>query len=355
MDAVINRFHLELNSLKSLIDFFETESSLLEEYNFNPEDVIHRSFENLRSKLIPFSTQKREFNYNSIIISLYGYFEKYIEDSLISTSDRINKIFQDYEKIPDLIQEKHLNLSLRLLEKISTSNSRSNLSTQQVIKNLNQCINIKKEFILNNEAFSQHSFNYRAQSIQDSFSNFGIKNFKDLIRKEGALTSYIVSLLGKPSNALITEDEAFSVLEDLVERRNEVAHGVASQILSLDILREYIEYFIHFSVSLTNSVVNYLNLVEANELGLNLGRASELLKIGTVLVINNKFFEINIGDTIIGLGLNNSVKAKILNIQTEGKDLIKVKNSSNMEVGLLLDKRLRKNYNIYLVQNKNVT
>lgn len=349
MNALFYRFNSDLDSLSQLIDYFEKETLLLDDFQLIPEDRVHQTFNALRNELVPFYTKKREYNYNSIIISLYGFFEKYIEDTLITTSDRINKIFHDYNRIPDSIREKHLNLSLRLLEKVISSNGRGNVNAEGIIKNLHQCVNIRSDYMLNNEAFSQHTFNFRIQAIQDAFSNLGIKNLKDLIIKEDNINQYLRVSKEKDSEELITSEEAFSTLDDLVERRNEVAHGVASEILSHDILREYIIYFRKFAFSLNKVVQYHLNLLEVNESGIKIGKPKELLRGKTIIIINNNFVEINKGDQLIGISMNQSVRARVINIQIDNVDVDKVGNMQDEEIGVLLDQQFKKSFNVFKI------
>lgn len=85
------------------------------------------------------SSSKRKFEYNSIIISLYGLVENYIEKFCFEYVEIIEKIIPAYNLLEPKFVENHFALSIQLVSK--------------VIENKHtKFLNISKENIINNEA-----------------------------------------------------------------------------------------------------------------------------------------------------------------------------------------------------------
>ncbi|MDX9883477.1 MAG: MAE_28990/MAE_18760 family HEPN-like nuclease [Prolixibacteraceae bacterium] len=227
MESIQNQFIEELNQLEQLIEFFDIEQEILKIESPKETKVIE-----FKEKYSTFYSQKRIFNYNTLIISLYGFFEKFIENILIQYIDKVNSIFQLYNKLPEIILRNHFKLSIDLLDKIQSPRYSGPLNKEVIIQRLHECININENFQLNKEAFSQHSANFRLQVLDDIFGRVGIESLSTILKKNEKFSTYIKAKYELSEINELTSDEIFSLLNDLAERRNEVAHGVPSEILS---------------------------------------------------------------------------------------------------------------------------
>lgn len=343
MESLIREFKSELDSLEKLISFFNSEHQLLKRDDEGNDKLIK-----FKSNFLDFYFRKRVYNYNSLIISLYGYFEKFIENVLEEYVDNINRVYVGYKNLPDIISKNHFRLSIALLDKVLSPKYSGSLNKEKVIQNLHQCININENYQLNKEAFSQHTANFRLQVIDETFARLGIESISNQIRKNVQFTKY---LKRKYELAEINEfgnDEIHTIMNDLAERRNDVAHGVPSEILNNQIILEYIEYFKFLSIALFEVTTRNIWQSDIDENGLLIGKLTDCLRNGNLVCFNTKKTKIHKGDYLFGVNSNSLIKSKVLNIQLEDKDIEVTDGRRNYEIGVLLDKPLKKSHKIYI-------
>lgn len=283
MEFVRDNFLAELKSLLALISHYELESSLLAQ-NTKLDDKNALFF---LSNLRKISTSKRKFNYNSLIISLYGFFEKFIENLLISYADKVNNLFTKYTSLPQKVTESHYHQSITFLKKIDNPKYKGPYKKEDVIANLHSCLNINEHYTLNKDAFAQHSSNYRIAIISESFDKLGIEQLIHKLKTNHVLAAYFAEKYEAVDIPNLTDNELFKCIDDLADRRNEVAHGVPGEILSNGILRDYIDFHKAFAHAIVDVLNDTFDRLEVKEKGVSFGRPVDVYKKGNVIVINN--------------------------------------------------------------------
>ncbi len=225
MNSIKAQFIEEMHSLEQLVHFFNKEQELLKSNETSSEILAQ-----FKIGFSSFYSQKKIFNYNSLIISLYGFFEKFIENILIEYVDKINSIYLTYNKLPEIISKNHLKLSLELLDKVQNPRYTGPLNKEIVIQRLHECVNVNENFQLNKEAFSQHSANFRLKVIDEIFGRVGIESMSTQTKKNKLLIEFIKNKYEMSDISELSNDDVHNIMNDLAERRNEVSHGVPSQI-----------------------------------------------------------------------------------------------------------------------------
>jgi len=350
MEAIRIKFINELFELKHLINFYNLESKLLRDFSPNDSsDEVNYLLE-LSANLKIFSLSKRQFNYKSIIISLYGSFERFIENCLTTYTETLNKIILHYNKLPEAILKNHYFLSLDLLNKVEQPKYSGPLKKEDIIKNLHTCININEGYQINKEAFAQHTSNFRSQTIDDSFKNVGIPNISRRILGVEDFQKYLKEKFELTEDSNLNIDESLSLLNELAERRNDVAHGVPSEILSNEILIDYINFFEKYANALLELLNNELLRLELEENGISLGDLTDVFSDGKVICVFTKNVPIRIGDTLIGENSNQIIKTKILGIKLNDNDLVSIDDQADYEIGILLENKFKKNFKVYLLK-----
>ncbi len=334
MEAIKSNFLKELSDLRCLISFYDLEGKLLSDFQVTVETEEIKYLKQLSESLRKFPLSKKQFNYNSIIISLYGSFERFIENSLVTYSDKINQIVRKYNNLPDSILKNHFFLSLTLLNKVEQDNYAGHLSKEELIKNLHTCINVNEGYQLNKDAFAQHTANFRHQVIEECFSHLGIQNISQRILKTSIFLYYIIEKLEIHSPDAPNVDESFQQLNELAERRNDVAHGVPSEIIQNNILIDFVEFFEKFSAGLIEVLSNELLHREVDEFGTQLGELRDVYSDGEVICIHTNKIPIKIGDEIIGKNKNQIVKSKILEMKLNDINVEFTDDKSDFEIGL---------------------
>ncbi len=296
---------------------------------------------------------KRIYDYNLIVITLYGILESYIEQIVKSYLLTINAKIKDFKDLPKVIKDNHLVFSANLINYIFCLNKYGNISVNKVIQNLNSCIsNNITEYSLNVDAFTYHAANFRMDSIRDFFKNLGINNITRSIYQTDLVRDFFMQKeqcnleeLGKRH-----EDYYYAILQDLVERRNLISHGVDSdELLSLDILKEYINY-VKVLIRAIFEILDY-------NLNLLLFQKTDKVKLGTpikiinnkIVCINNNNIEIKEGDNLYAMNHAKEFRyGKIISIQINSVPVASTCSGENVPVGLCVDFYAKENYEYYI-------
>lgn len=295
--------------------------------------------------------RKKQFNYNSIIVSLYGYFEQYIEGLINKFAIIINEIVPSYKHLDSQIQAQHLRLSLDLIKKAEHARYREKISTHKVIENLNLCLNGDAPYRLNHEAFAQHSANFKLDVINEVFKFVGIDNACGRILTKPSFMCYLKQIYPERDSASIKPEEAFFCLQDLAERRNQVAHGVLpDELLSNDILQSYVAFFEAFGKGLyevcLSDVLPYVVTYQA----IPLGTPSNVFCKGNVICLYISDTKIKIGDILIARSGDgkNFILGTIEEIKIDDVRQEAVSVSTRVEIGLRLPFKSKRNYDFFL-------
>lgn len=350
MKASLYTFVIGLRDLRNYIKDMELEYQVLfskrgEKIPFDHEapSIEHR----VSSSIVKW----KMFNYNCIIISLYGYFEQYIESLLESYIKNISKMAPRYSDIPEPIKNNQIDLSIKLLNVIDQSKYRDIITKAQVISNLHSCINNHENYCINAEAFSYHAANIRRNIIQDIFNQIGIKDVPNKVHKTASFIRYLSS---KAHGTDPVDEADLSYIDNLADRRNDVAHGVpVDDILSTEWLLDYINFFEAFGSALNEILYSNLLKFELKKSAIYLGRPIEVYGNHIVCITAcNK--NIKVDDLLVAVIDNETSPhrwGRILEIQINKIRYMELMNCLNkIDVALRVDFKAKDSYSYYLLK-----
>ena len=349
MDSVLKAFHQEISDLRNLLQFYETESRLLDTFTSSPTSKEEHIIFELSEKLKSFRLSKLQFNYNSFVISLYGSFERFIENCITTYIETLNNLITVYLNLPETILKNHFLFSLSLITKIEQPRYSGPLTKEEVIKNLHTCINTHDMYQLNKDAFAQHTANFRLQVVEESFSNIGLLQLSQKILKTKSFQSYCIISLGISPEIDLVPTEAFQILNDLAEYRNQVAHGITCDILTNDILLDYLVFFESFSSALIEVLQENILFRELESNGEELGEITDVYQGGRVVCFKTNYMALKKGDLLVGKNKEFIVKASIKGMKLNDKNIDAVDDKDNYEVGVEIDTNFKKSFKIYLL------
>lgn len=310
---------------------------------------------------------KKRYDYNSIIISMYGLVEQYIKALMHDYIESLQKIVPSYSKLPKHILNNHVAVSFELIKQTEQSRYRGTNTKKEIISKLNSCLNDHQRYELNCEAFCHHTANFRSDVVDDFFRKVGISNImqqtlgnpkfsnqlKDLGLSE--LRDDIEKTVGKrkkEDRVKSLQERAFYFLNDLADRRNEVAHGLTSDLLDLDILLNYIEFLNAFGNCIYDVLFQKLLKEEVRFIGSNIGKPTNVYKDGYVSCIFSNNVQIKKDDYIVAQNDNELVSGRILEIQIDEVEVNEVAEESSIEMGLRTDCRIKKNHKISIISHE---
>ena len=185
-------------------------------------------------------TNERIFNYRSNIISIYGSFEQFIESSIKEYVKELLKVCSSFSELDDAIQNKYIEKWKALHGKLHYSKFNAITSNYMVESLYKSQIENKNEVIA--ECFLLNGGNYKHKEIMESFSNLGVSDIRMSLEHYEPLASHFLK------NGF----DNYAKIDELVERRNEIAHGANSgELLSEDIVLDYVDYVAKYACSMT--------------------------------------------------------------------------------------------------------
>jgi hypothetical protein len=316
MDLVIDLLKNDLLELRNHIKF-------IEQLNV---DILPTSNNYEYNK----SSSKRKFDYSSVIISLYGLVENYIERFCFEYTENIEKIIPSYDLLESKFTDNHLNLSIELVKKITENKHLkfANINRENIINKLSHCISIKTNYSLNKEAFTINTGNLKHSKICETIGFLNIK-LEEKLRQINGFN--------------IQTENAFNKIDDLVQRRNEISHGNIQDILDTTAIEPYIDFTENYLLSIGQVLQQELIKLDLQE-----------KKNNSIEISNVVFFSPKIIGIVNGAELNLKsgdilLIEKSFNIINSRK-VIEIKHFENNDVTLKLDRNIKKTYKFYKPQ-----
>lgn len=272
------------------------------------------------------SLYKKKIDYKIIIISLYGYLELYISSLIKSYLETLENNIFSYSFFSPTLKAKHffnsISLSNKILEKKGTKYE--NINVELVIDNLNSCIR-DTNYSFNKDAFIIHTGNLKHQKVCDLFKDLNI-NLSFLLNNHD---NYVNQ----------TSENKFFIIDDLVDRRNEISHGDTDNLLNLGGLKDYINFVDEYI-----RIIKDLLKADIHEKTLNYKLENSLL-LEQVQVFPNKVLG------ILDKKISINKRKHLIIIKTDKEvHISKIidKNKHAIGTSLKLEKNLRKTFKYYL-------
>lgn len=312
--------------------------------------TLHEYISDLKQR----ATDKRRYDYRSLIVSIYGNFERFIEGIIQAYIGDLCKLITEPKNLPDGLLNHHFELSISILGKLNHS-IYNDIDKKNFLKNMYLCCEDSKDYKLNKRAFSQHSANFRVETVFECINRISVKNIGQRLWGE---KSFILCLKTKYGESweqfkAQTESEIKSHIDDLAERRNAISHGSDENLLSLEIILDYINSINIFSRSLFNILEKSLLPYIVSEHGQLIGNGftihvNKIIEIGTIEQ------KIKIGNTIVSKSITNGEfldYGKVTEIRCNGSSVTEIINIPCQNVSIALDFKVKSNQEFYLLKN----
>lgn len=341
---------------KYLLKEFEKELSQIKEYIKHIQQVNELAtilipnepiFQDFKTHFLSFRNDKKLFEYKAVIVSLYGLLEKYVEQWIQEYLTRLSS-FVVYDKLTESLKNKHFELSMKLINVLCEGRQAKyhHLKKEDVLRKLNSCIESPKFFNFNVEAFTMQAGNLRHTRIEEIFKALDIIISKELIKN-----SELIAMIGiSPDQIPKTEANVlFGKINELVERRNTIAHGAEiDDLLEISALTPYIEFLEKYCIAIfrvleekdieNHTVEIYQEIscqgIYSNKTLIGLALENCTIKIGDYVIIktaepgNEHFYKKEIKS--LGLGQNHDYKE--LKIEEKANIAVKIENSESLPI-----------------------
>lgn len=250
LSSSIIEFTNSIIKLKEHLSSIDSKEKILEYISMQQiPDCIADSVRQLKDA----RSEEKVFNYNANVISLYGYLERYIENVIKEYVRALNTIETDFSRLPGKVQKSYFDIIKNLHGKLAYPKY-NHFREKHLVDSLYHSLS-EQSVDLIAEAFFKNGGNYRYDIIKECIDGLGLQNF-NLLYKYPALNDYFVSKRNIKDIEQAEVSSLYYLLNDLVDRRNDIAHGETNtDLLTSDIFIDYIE-FLEISVNSINSFLN---------------------------------------------------------------------------------------------------
>ncbi|WP_428261435.1 MAE_28990/MAE_18760 family HEPN-like nuclease [Haliangium sp.] len=275
MRSTLDELNRELAELRTLIDSIAPVDKALSEHQ---DSVVQR-----------YRTIRRRFDEAAVLVALYASFERFAEN-LVDAYVQLVAKQRPYRELPSMLVKKHMAESAEMLRRGRLGEGRYiGLNEVDVVKNLLSCIEGNIPYVLNMPAIIAHDNNLRYNELQTLFATAGIKELCVCVCRAEDLIEWHARSQDIQPPSEVPNEALRARLDDLVERRNEVAHRGRSpdQLLGTEEMRnlvDFIEALARATFASTTAMYLKQRYVEPGE-ATPLHRTTECYKRGTVVVV----------------------------------------------------------------------
>lgn len=242
MRACIQSFKAGIEDLLAFLTNTEHEAELVQ-HLCRPArfGTLEPKEQQLLTRITAARTDRKRYIYAVAIISLYGLLERFVEALIVAFVERIARLVDSYDRLPEAIRKGHLQLSLDLTKALIEERHRQGTTPAEVIGNLHSCLSGAPAFRLNGAAFVLHRGNISLQRITGFLASVGIDGH---LRRVTLTRDFLLFYEAREPERNIRDvaDQDLAALlepiDGLLQRRNQVAHGVVDDIESVDLLKE---------------------------------------------------------------------------------------------------------------------
>lgn len=288
------------------------------------------------------SATARTLAYNSLIVSMYGALERFMEDLVRAYVSYLNGICPRYGDLPQAIQDQHLDVTLALIRNLEHPRFNVQVQAEGLVSNLHSCLQDAQPYHLNDLAFTLHTANFRTPVVEKFLGRVGLDGSVNRVLGDSGFKAALEELdPGAPPS--------FTRFNDMVDRRNEVAHGTPpNQILSLELLRAYATMVGAFGSAVYERVfaASLGHLAACH--GQPLGRPLAVYQHGRVVTFDLAAGRIELGDPIVAQRSNGVCSfTHVESIMINGVDVpVADAAAGTQQVGLRLEGAVRATYEL---------
>jgi hypothetical protein len=223
------------------------------------------------------------------------------------------------------------------------------LTKEEVLKKLNDCIVNPTKYQINTDACVLLSGNLKHNKIVELFNKLNLDLNDELLKNEE-----LKNEIGLNQNTIsrIEKDILYNKINDLVERRNQIAHGSeeVDDILSISELEPYIQFLDKYCQAIFQTLFEQLIKQESIHIFQKIENVIDTYA-NKVLAFELKNYTIKVGDMlIVETKEGRFYKKPILTIElnkTEYRELTIIEKTS---IGVSVEPKIKNNQTFYIIK-----
>jgi hypothetical protein len=296
------------------------------------------------------TADQRRFAYIACISALYSSFESFAERVIFSFSKKMlaDRAMLSSDQISGLRRRYVRNASQLLGQNLGVGRYRD-VTDLDVAKSLSSCLDDSGSLMdLRLEVIALHASNLRWDSLAELF-RWAVPDLRVMIRNSDSIEGWMSNFVDVGEDAIDTI--LASELNDLVERRNEVAHrAIPDDILSYENLLAKVDYIEAISLGLVASLAGLVleGAVKAGK-SVSIGMPTEYYRKGRVVVIPSLESAVSEGDFVLASAKNSTRWGRIVEVRLNDQRVDRA--PAGAEAGLLLDFAARRRATLHALHD----
>lgn len=348
-----------LDAIKEYINLLDSEKNFVVLASCDKELEENKKLTNIIQSIK--NNTNSQVTYNAIIISLYSCYENFIDCILTKYLELISQLGISYDKLPSKILETQ-QYQVGLFLSNPQRYSKVDLKCLEVIEKYNACLKGNDNYELNTRLLLNHSNNLGLEALKNVFAQIGISDILKKIKCTDKFLNYYMkekSLTDKKETKKIllsTKDSMiFYNLQDLVNRRNEIAHSwnEDDRLSIQSIKNEYITFFLSIGEVIRDIIITEVYFVLYKNDLLNEFKTIHNVFKNSIVCLNNQDQKLKKGDYIFVVSKSQKI-VEISNIQINNAD-VECVDETNIDVGIKVNSDIKISNKFYYYKEQKET
>lgn len=268
MRSALIEFDRSIRDLRNQLTRHRLEEELLALSATSDPPSYSELVRSLREAVEPFAF--KQSNYSTAVVLLYGALERFVDSLVVAATDEMSRATPRFELLSAELQESHRR---RTIEAMADEPwiLRAGTTVPWLAEGLFLCESGSDSYRLNSNVFARHRQNYRRESLAATLRDIGCTDLLSRLASSERIRSATTTLTGVSS-----VDDLLGWIDEVASRRNDVAHGSPSDLLSTDQLDERAIAIWHVGVSIFELVVEDLSLLFRSHIATRLGTVGKV-------------------------------------------------------------------------------
>jgi hypothetical protein len=230
--ALLERLAADFEALKRTICAHDAVRAVL---FGDPATLNANPFLMAMTSTCPKKLQWQVIDHCAAITRLYALYEQFIEAVVTSHIDLLPTVYPQYTTLPECVRKQHRVGAGQILQKWSATSIYNHLTEPVITAGLVDGLRGLPQYRLLSDAFLTDVENYRPSALRKLFGYIDFADCVAYLHKHPTTVDFIKAEFG---NA----DTLDGILGQIVQLRNEAAHGNVASVLSSTELCRYVEF-----------------------------------------------------------------------------------------------------------------
>jgi hypothetical protein len=268
------------------------------------------------------------------VTRLYALYEQFVEAIVTSHVDLLPSVYPQYSKLPECVRKHHRTGVGQILQKWSVTSAYNHLTEPTIAAGLVDGLRGVSPYRLLADAFLIDVENYRPNALRKLFGYVDFADCVAYIHKHPSTTEFIQTKFGN-------SDTIEGILGQIVQLRNEAAHGSVSSVLSAAELCRYADLILVVCTTIAEMTER-----RALTLRINAGHCEELGKVihkfrDSISGIHCESKKWQQGEVIAAMGDVSAKPVTVLSIRADNVPVAEVLPTSGQQIGVKLSEPLQ--------------